>query len=422
MFSSKCIPFFTFNRLPIIDLAFVGRLLTKEDLAAAALATVWFNLWNSVMLGFCTALDTVLSQSYGASQYDVMAMWTGNGLLIVMCVTMLMAGVLAICHPVMVMLGQNPELSYVAGHFSFRLIPGIFPYYAFKVLTKHLQTQDILAPSVGIGILANGFNILANWLLIQQFNMGLDGAPWATSLTRLFELILIVIYFFWKRHTTLSQTWPVFAPKRLLYNGCEVLKTFLRLAGTGALAFAAEAWSFEITTILAGLLGTIELDAHIITLSIATFIYLSFPFAISIAASIRVGQLTGDGRHVDAKHSSIMSFGLTAILQATLIVILWPSSEALGHLFSSDKGVADLVAALIPLSCIFMMADSIQSTSGGIMRGLGLQKLVLMLNIVGFWILAVPVGALLTFVAGVGVAGLVRASFVFTGNQKMLEV
>lgn len=31
------------NLLPVVDIAFVGR-LGKEDLAAAALATVWFNL------------------------------------------------------------------------------------------------------------------------------------------------------------------------------------------------------------------------------------------------------------------------------------------------------------------------------------------------------------------------------------------
>ena len=54
-----------------------------------------------------------------------------------------------------------------------------------------------------------------------------------------------------------------------------------------------------------------------------------------------------------------------------------------------------------------MMADSIQSTAGGALRGLGRQRLVLALNILGFWVLAVPIGSLLTFVADIGVKGLV---------------
>ena len=396
------------NTLPVIDLAFVGRLLSKEDLAAAALATVWFNLWNATVLGFCTALDTVLAQAYGARQYDVLAMWTGNGLLIVMVVTAVMAVLLAICEPVMLLLGQDKSLSHQAGRFALRLVPGIFPYYAFKVLIKHLQTQDILVPGVLIGILANGFNIFANWFFIEDRDMGLDGAPWATSLTRLAEFCLVAVYFGWSRKTTLAPTWPKFQPMRLFDNKAELLKRFWRLAAAGALSFAAEAWSFEVTTIMAGLLGVVALDAHILTLSIATFIYLSFPFAIGLAASIRVGHLTGEGRAADAQRSSTASFWLTAIVQATLIVILWPSSSALGDFFSSNDDVADLVAELLPLSCVFMMADSIQSTAGGIMRGLGRQRLVLGLNIAGYWILAVPVGAILTFAADIGVKGLVR--------------
>ena len=395
------------NTLPVIDLAFVGRLLSKEDLAAAALATVWFNLWNATLLGFCTALDTILSQAYGAKQYSVLAMWTGNGLLIVMVAAAFMAALLAICEPVMRLFGQDTDLSHEAGRFSLRLVPGIFPYYAFKVLTKHLQTQDILGPSVIVGILANGFNIFANWLLIQRLDMGLDGAPWATSLTRMAEFICIIIYFGWNRTTTLKSTWPTFAPQRLFRQETKQLKRFLQIAASGALSFAAEAWSFEITTLLAGLIGVIALDAHILTLSIATFLYLSFPFAIGVAASIRIGQLTGEGRVADARQSSVVSFILTIAVQVALIIMLWPSRRILGEFFSNTEAVSDLVAKLLPISCIFMMADSIQSTAGGVLRGLGRQKLVLGLNLIGFWVLAVPVGALLTFWADIGVEGLV---------------
>jgi MATE family multidrug resistance protein len=74
---------------------------------------------------------------------------------------------------------------------------------------------------------------------------------------------------------------------------------------------------------------------------------------------------------------------------------------------SSSDDVADKVADLIPISCVFMMFDAMQATTGGTLRGLGRQKLVLLLNLCGYWLLAVPVGALLTFVADIGVEGLV---------------
>eukprot|EP00574_Skeletonema_japonicum_P010265 CAMPEP_0201729822 /NCGR_PEP_ID=MMETSP0593-20130828/20226_1 /ASSEMBLY_ACC=CAM_ASM_000672 /TAXON_ID=267983 /ORGANISM="Skeletonema japonicum, Strain CCMP2506" /LENGTH=232 /DNA_ID=CAMNT_0048222239 /DNA_START=109 /DNA_END=804 /DNA_ORIENTATION=+ len=155
------------NTLPLIDLAFVGQ-LGKDELAAAALATVWFNLWNGTMTGFMTAIDTFLAQSYGANQYENFGVWTGNSLVITMGTTILVSGVIATCGPVMHFFGQQPDLADAAGEFSYRLIPGLFPYYAFKVLTKYLQSQNKLLPSLIIGFVANGLNALFNWRLIYR--------------------------------------------------------------------------------------------------------------------------------------------------------------------------------------------------------------------------------------------------------------
>jgi MATE family multidrug resistance protein len=390
------------NTLPIVDLAFVGNLPDKNNLAAAALATVWFNLWNATMLGFMTAIDTMLAQSFGAGELSLFSMWTGNSIVIVTLVTIVISGFVALCEPFMVLFGQDPDIAKAAGEFSYRLIPGLIPYFVFKVLTKYLQTQNRVAPSVYIGLLANGFNVLVNWLFIYELDMGLNGAPWATTLTRFIEMIIIISYIYWKKQD-LSETMPTFALKNLKF---KVVKLFLKLAVSGALSFACEAWSFEITTILAGLISTVALDAHVVTLSIATFIYLSFPFAVGIATSIRVGQLIGEGKPADAKRSCKVAYGINFLVEVVLIIIVLPCSKLLGDLFSRDEEVAALITKLIPLSCIFMLGDAFQANTGGAMRGLGRQKLVLLLNILGFWALAIPIGITIAFATNIGVAGL----------------
>jgi MATE family multidrug resistance protein len=388
------------NTLPIVDLAFVGN-LGKDELGAAALATVWFNLWNAAMLGFLTATDTMLAQSFGAGKYKTFAMWTGNSIVIATVAALIASGFIALCGPCLLVLGQDPDLAYQAGQFSYRLLPGLIPYYVFKVLTKYLQAQNQVSPGVYIGLLANGVNVFVNWFFIYELNMGLYGAPWATSVTRIGEFLLIVLYIRWKR-SELIETLPIISMKNLEKR---IIMPFIKLSISGALAFACEAWSFEVTTILAGLLGTVSLDAHVITLSVATFFYLSFPFAVGLAASLRVGQLIGEGRSGDAKRSSLVSYGISITIQLILTAILYPCSQLLGDIFSNDDEVSELVARLIPISCLFMMGDAAQATSGGVLRGLGKQSLVLKLNIVAFWLLAIPVGSLLTFVADVGVAG-----------------
>lgn len=389
------------NTLPLIDLAFVGQ-LGKDELAAAALATVWFNVWNATMTGFMTAIDTFLAQSFGANQHDIFGAWTGNSLVVTMMATILVSGIIALCGPAMHLFGQQPYLADAAGQFSFRLIPGLFPYYAFRVFTKYLQSQNKLAPSVIIGIIANGLNALFNWWLIFRAGWGLQGAPWATTLTRAAECILIVLYMYVQK-SKLKETWPRIEIENLRFR---VMKPFAKLALSGALSITAEAWCFEITTILSGLLGTVALDAHVIVLNMAAFLFLSFPFAIGIAASIRVGQLIGDQKAEDAQRSARASFLLSLVLQLVLFAIIVPFKDSLGRLFTNDEDVTNVVAEIIPIWCVFMIGDSIQAVTGGVLRGLGQQTLVLLLNVLGFWVLGVSIGAALAFATELGVFGL----------------
>eukprot|EP00980_Cylindrotheca_fusiformis_P006046 scaffold1301_cov128-Cylindrotheca_fusiformis.AAC.9 len=391
------------NTMPIMDIAFVGQ-LGKDDLAAAALATVWFNLWNSTMIGFMTAIDTLLSQSYGAHQYDQFSTWAGTSLVIVFFVTILTSGIIALCGPVMHLFGQDPELADVAGRFSYRLLPGLFPYYIFKVLNKYLQTQNKVAPGVWIGLFANGVNALFNWALIYAADWGLQGAPWATTLTRTVEFLMIAAYLYYQKkfRACNPRTWPRLDKDKFTRTA---LRPFWKLAITGALSITAEVWSFEITTILAGLLSVLALDAHVLTLSISNVLFLSFPFAIGIAASIRVGQLIGDQRPKDARKSALASFFLSSVIQAILCIILLLCKDIVGYVFSREDEVVHLVSKLVPISCIFMIGDAFHATISGVFRGLGRQTFVLMLNVLGFWVFAVPLGAILTFAADIGVFG-----------------
>ncbi len=389
------------NSMPAIDLAFVGHLDPNKQ-ASAALATAWFTLWHSFMLGFLTATDTFLSQCFGANQLNKYAMWTGNSLIITVLMTIVVSGAMTLCAPCMKLIGQDPDLADDAGEFSLRLIPGLLPFYWFKVLTKYLQTQNILVPGIWVGIIANVINALLNWGLIYAAGWGFVGAPWATSLTRLAEFLLLILYMVMKKKS-LKDTWPVLSRVNMTYS---VLKPYWELAIFGAFIYAALVLSSVITTMLAGLLGTVALDAHMITLSISYFIYLSFPFAVGVAASIRVGQLIGEQRPIDAQRASHISFFLTATIQTALIAIVVPFRDAFGKLFSSDEEVAHLVSQLIPFSFAFMIGDAIESCAGGVLRGLGRQKIVFALSIIGFFILALPIGSTLAFVAGLGVFGL----------------
>ncbi len=53
--------------------------------------------------------------------------------------------------------------------------------------------------------------------------------------------------------------------------------------------------------------GTIEVDAHTAMLTLSVFLFLSFPFGIATASTIRVGNLLGAGEASTAKLSGKVS-------------------------------------------------------------------------------------------------------------------
>ena len=47
--------------------------------------------------------------------------------------------------------------------------------------------------------------------------------------------------------------------------------------------------------------GTVELDAHTAILTLCVFLFISFPFGVATASTIRVGNLLGAGRPQQAR-------------------------------------------------------------------------------------------------------------------------
>ena len=91
-----------------------------------------------MMMGMLTATDTFLAQSYGSKNYPAYGKWTGNSIIITCFATVPTCGLVALCGPVMKVIARDTKLANAAGAFAVRLVPGLLPYFLFKVLTKYL--------------------------------------------------------------------------------------------------------------------------------------------------------------------------------------------------------------------------------------------------------------------------------------------
>src|SRR5207244_6758304 len=78
----------------------------------------------------------------------------------------------------------------------------------------------------------------------------------------------------------------------------------------------------------------------------------------------------------------------------------------LARIYTSDVGVAAIAAMLIPIAGVFQVFDGIQVVSIGILRGTGDTRMPMVINIVGFWLMGLPVSWWLGFHLKHGPAGL----------------
>ena len=80
--------------------------------------------------------------------------------------------------------------------------------------------------------------------------------------------------------------------------------------------------------------------------------------------------------------------------------------ESLPLFYIEDAAVVSLAAVLLPIAAAFQIFDGLQVVGGGLMRGMGRPKAGAIVNLIGFYVIGLPLGWLLGFPMGLGVIGI----------------
>jgi MATE family multidrug resistance protein len=67
--------------------------------------------------------------------------------------------------------------------------------------------------------------------------------------------------------------------------------------------------------------------------------------------------------------------------------------------------VVTLCASILPIAALFQISDGVQVVGCGILRGMGRTRPAAWFNLLGYWLLGLPLGAWLGLRAGLGLAG-----------------
>lgn len=156
--------------------------------------------------------------------------------------------------------------------------------------------------------------------------------------------------------------------------------------------------------IVAGQLGDLELATQSIIMT-ADLVINTIPFGVGVATSARVGNLLGSQSARGAAIASYAGVSLSVILGTIVCIILLASRNIFGLLFSDDARVVQMTSRVLPFVAIFQIADGLNGSCGGILRGQGKQHVGAAVNILTYYCFALPLGIYLAFY-GWGLNGL----------------
>lgn len=388
----------------LVDTMMVGRLpYSAVAIGAVSLGGIFFYtigiFGSSIMLG----LDTLVSQSYGAGKVENCHRDFWNALYLALVLgPALMIVILAIL-PSLSRFAIDPEvLSYTVPFvkiLTWSTLPLVL-YFAFR---RYLQSMAIVKPVVFAGVSANLVNLLGNWTLVYgHFGfpaLGVKGSGWSTLISRIYMAIVLavaVVYYDRKRSSGLWR-----ASMRLEMSR---IREMLRLGIPAATQLLLEISAFSLTTILIARLGAVALAGNQIALNVASITFM-VPLGIGSAAAVRVGHAIGaqDPRGAVRAGWMALFFGTTFMSLSAFTLFLFP--HAIARLYSPDEQVVRMGAALLLVAAVFQLFDGLQVVTTGALRGAGNTRTPMFAHLLGYWIIGMPLGAILCFKFGLGAVG-----------------
>ncbi|KAG3270286.1 multidrug and toxin extrusion protein 2-like [Ictidomys tridecemlineatus] len=384
--------------ISIVSSIFCGH-LGKVELDAVTLAVSVVNVTGiSVGTGLASACDTLMSQSFGGKNLKRVGIILQRGILILLLCCFPCWAIFINTENLLLLLKQDPEVARIAQIYVMIFIPALPAAFLFQLQTRYLQSQGIIMPQVITGIAANIVNVGMNALLMYALDLGVVGSAWANTTSQFFLSALLFLYVWWKK--IYIDTWGGWTRECFQEWGA-----YIHLAIPSMFMLCIEWWTFEVGTFLAGLINVTELGAQAVIYELASAAYM-VPFGFGVAASVRVGNALGAGNAEQARCSCTSVLLCASVCALALGVLLAALKDVVAYIFTSDKDIISLVSQVMPIFAPFHLFDALAGTCGGVLRGIGKQKIGAILNAIGYYIFGFPIGVSLMFAAKLGIIGL----------------
>ncbi|HEY1803606.1 MAG TPA: MATE family efflux transporter [Terracidiphilus sp.] len=387
----------------VVDTIMVGR-LGPVAIGAVALGSAVYYTPSIAGIGLMLGLDTLVSQAYGRKDHEECHRWLAQGVYLAAITTVPIMLGLALASYWLPKIGIAAEVARPASGYLLWLSWGTLPLLIYGASRRYLQGVGQVRVITVTLVAANLVNWFLNWVLIYgklgMPALGVNGSAISTVFARV-TMGGALMAFAWryerKRGHPLFRNWA----------GPQIarLKRMVKLGAPAAGQILLEVGAWNLATFSASYLTPVALATHQIVLNYASVTYM-VPLGMSAAAAVSVGHAVGAGDFARARRGGWLALGLgtSFMLLAAVTFLVWP--RPLIELYTSDARVLAVGPGLLAIVAAFEVFDGIQTVSTGALRGLGETRGPMWANLVGYWVLGLPLGFFLCFGLKWGIYGL----------------
>jgi len=172
------------------------------------------------------------------------------------------------------------------------------------------------------------------------------------------------------------------------------MRKLLLLGVPIGLTILVEASVFAFITLFLGGLEAYKIAGHQVAMNVAYLLFM-FPLSVSISASIRVGFNLGAGDRQAARIAGYASVVLALCFAVLNMTLLFSFPEFIAQLYTNDREVIEQAVILMFYAGLFQVSDALATPVQGILRGYHDTRVALVLNLLAFWVIALPLGYVL---------------------------
>ena len=387
----------------LVDTVMVGRL----GPAAIAATGMGSGVFTAIMIfgaGLMLGVDALVSRAAGAGRDDECLRWLHQGVVLALIVSPVVMLFTWVAYRTIDAWGLNPQIAALAKPYLEVIALSAAPLMFYAAFRRYLQGIHVVRPIMYALTSANLVNAGANAVLIYgrlgMPALGVTGSAWATCIARLYMAAFLCLAIL-REHRRRGEAHP-HVPFTV---DARRLWTLVALGAPAASQITLEVGVFALATALAARLDAVSSASHQIALNIVSCVFM-VPLGLASAGAVRVGHAIGGRDAQRARRAGWTALAVGAGIMIALGVILFAFPHSLLAVFTTDARVLGIGARLLAIAAAFQLFDGTQAVTTGILRGIGDTRTPMVMNVIGHWVLGLPVGYALCFRFMWGVAGL----------------